>query len=632
MVYKLLALAALLLLPIEQGRSFGAARPGRSFGTGVTITAAPEGGFVVGAPSYRALIGPDGNLHSLRIADSELLDDRVAISLGAFYYLEAPLKLSSVAVTGAATVEANDSIHAIRYRFEPDRIQLTLSSTSPAPLPYFVVLSPEISIVKNLATKEAASAPAEGEWPNVAFYTAAGTYLQATGGTRVWGAPWLGRQVWEVGGVAAGHEVQVTLAGGAGEPPKPTLEQLIGVRAEVQAPDGLIPASQGMEIKVSVENRSEEDYDGLVAMELSGCRTDFAVFSSTPLHLAARRTSEVKLPARLNAPDFYRARITAMVQGREAGTAIVVAGYRADEIVAAGTRPEDFSEFWQRLVAEVQQGNPTLALSAPPRSLEGGIAIAPAQFTGLGGKVIHGWFLFPEDQAQHAAILYLPGYGARPVEPPAFLAERGYVVLAIDVRGNPVDQPRLRPFEYYSLLGIESPDTYVYREIVGHVLLALRALAARPEVDPGRIAVLGVSEGGGLGLIAAALDPKVRAVSADAPMLCDFPLSLRAAIWPYAWIAAHMRDNPGQAPQIARTLSYFDAANFAPDIHTPVLVSVGFLDKVSLPAAVYGVYNLLAGPKEMRPFPKAGHEGGGDELWAHKLTWLAERLAPAPPR
>jgi cephalosporin-C deacetylase len=632
MAYKLLALAALLLLPVGQGQSFGAARPRRSFGTGVTITPAPEGGYVVEAPSYRALIGSDGNLHSLRIAGSEMLDDRVAISLGAFYYVEAPLKLSSVAVVGPAAVEAKDSTYAVRYRFEPDRIQLTLSSVSAAPVPYFVVLSPEISIVKNLATKEAAAAPAEGEWPNVAFYTAGGTYLEATGGTRVWGAPWLGRQVWEVGEIAAGHEVQVALRGGAGEPPKPTLEQLIGVRAEVQAPDGLIPASRGMEIRVSVENRSEEDYDGLVAMELSGCRSDFAVFSSTPLRLAARRTSEVKLPARLSAPDFYRARITVMVQGREAGTAIVVAGYRADEILAADTRPEDFSQFWQRLLDEVRQGDPALALSAPPHSLEGGIAVAAAEFVGLGGKLIHGWYLFPEDQARHPAVLYLPGYGARPIEPPAFLAQRGYAVLAIDVRGNPVDRPRLRPFEYYSLLGIGSPDTYVYREIVGHVLLALRALAARPEVDPERIAVLGVSEGGGLGLIAAALDPEVRAVSADAPMLCDFPLSLRGAIWPYAWIAAHMHDNPDQAPQIAHTLSYFDVANFAPDIHTPVLVSVGFLDKVSLPAAVYGVYNQLAGPKEMRPFPKAGHEGGGDELWAHKLTWLAERLAPAPSR
>lgn len=632
MVYKLLALAALLLLPIEQGQGFGAARPPGLPVAGVTIAPAPEGGFAVEAPSYRATVGPDGNLHSLQIAGTEMLDDRAAISLGAFFYLEAPLKLSSVAVVGPTAIEAKDPGHAIHYRFERDRIELTLQNASAAPVPFFVVLSSEISIVKNLATKEAAASPAEGEWPNVAFYTAAGAYLEAVGGTRIWGAPWLGRQVWEVSGVVAGHDAQVTLRGGAGEPPKPTLEQLIGVRAEVQAPDGLIPAPRAMEIEVSVENRSEEEYDGLVAMDLSGCRSNFTVFSSTPLRLAARQTSQLKLPARLGAPDFYRAHISVMVQGREAGAATVVAGYRADEILSAAVRPEDFSDFWQRLVAEADAGDATLTVSAPPRSVQGGIAVAAAEFAGLGGKVIHGWYLSPQDQARHPAILYLPGYGARPIEPPAFLAQRGYVVLAIDVRGNPVDQPRLRPFEYYSLLGVESPDTYVYREIVGHVLRALRALATRPEVDPARIAVLGVSEGGGLGLIAAALDPQVRAVSADAPMLCDFPLSLRAAIWPYAWIAAHMRDNPDQAPQIARTLSYFDVANFAPDIRTPALVSVGFLDKVSLPAAVYGVYNQLGGPKEMRPFPKAGHEGGGDALWTHKLTWLADRLAPAPPR
>jgi cephalosporin-C deacetylase len=93
-------------------------------------------------------------------------------------------------------------------------------------------------------------------------------------------------------------------------------------------------------------------------------------------------------------------------------------------------------------------------------------------------------------------------------------------------------------------------------------------------------------------------------------------------------IAQYLRSRPEQMEAVARTLAYFDVVNFAPEVRCPALLSVGFLDQVSLPAGVYGLYNLLGGPKEMRPFPRAGHEGGGQELWAYKLAWLAKQLAP----
>jgi len=85
---------------------------------------------------------------------------------------------------------------------------------------------------------------------------------------------------------------------------------------------------------------------------------------------------------------------------------------------------------------------------------------------------------------------------------------------------------------------------------------------------------------------------------------------------------------PEQVEQVSKTLPYFDLVNLAADIKCPVLLSTGFLDPVSLPSAVYGMFNLIAGPKEIRPFPEAGHEGGGQGFWAYKLAWLAKNLSP----
>ncbi len=254
--------------------------------------------------------------------------------------------------------------------------------------------------------------------------------------------------------------------------------------------------------------------------------------------------------------------------------------------------------------------------------------VSLATYPGVNGKTIYGWYLTPVQPGKYPALLCLAGYGARTIAPPVFLAQKGFAVLAINVRGNPVDTARVKTIDDYLTQGIESPNSYVYREIMGQVLRGWWALGKREEVDPDRMGIVGVSEGGGLGLMLAALDSHVRAVSADAPMLADFPLSIRRAKWPYQRVAQYLREHPEQTAQVATTVSYFDAVNFASEVKAPSLLSVGFLDQVSLPSAVYGLYNLLGGDKELHPFPQAGHEGGGQEWWSYKLTWLDRRLAP----
>jgi len=590
----------------------------------------PGGGFLVQAPGYRATVGADGNLHSFAVGNTELLDDRVAISLGAFLYADAPLKLDTVTQPAPTTISAEAKDCQVQYRFLRTEIQIVLMNRGPKPVSYFAVLSPAVTVASNLRTKEEASTPGQAKWSDVRFTTARGAHIDLLGGSRIWG-PWLGHQVWEVTEVAPGERVQVSMRGGQGPPPNPTLEHLLTVRARANPPDSVVPADGPLEVHVSVENRSDRELSGALSMQLSGCRNDVLQTATIHLKLPARETTSTSFRAAVEAPDFYTARLALNIADRDIATGAAAAGNRVSEIKPTSTRPDDFQAFWQRLVAEAGTDPPPHQLARDSKRSREGVTVSTVEYQGLGGKPISGWYLCPDRAGPSPGVLYLSGYGARPMEPPISLASHGYVVLAIDVRGNRVGGPRARPFEDYSTLGIQSPDTYVYREIVGHCLRALHLLASRPEVDPQRIAVVGASEGGGLGLILSALAPEVKAVAADAPLLCDFPLSVEAGGWPYSAMARHLRSQPKQAAQIRSTLSYFDLASFAPDIQRPVLVSVGFLDRVSLPAAVYGVYNLIPGPKEIKPLPEVGHEGGGEELWAYKLAWLQKALAPQPP-
>ena len=588
-----------------------------------------DGSIAVDAQGYNALIGADGNLHSFRVGDVEMLDDRIAISLGSFFYADGPRRLTSIKRIDRSTVETTDGKYTARYRLLDNEVRVLLTNRSTEPVPYFVVLSPDVTIVSRPGSGEAAAVPANERWGAARFQTENGAYLDLTGGTRIWG-PWLGRQVWEVTEVPPRGKQEVRFLAGRGEPPSATLEQLVGIRADTSPESGLVSAGKPVEVALSLENRSDHSLQSALSLELAGSRGDVVIYTTSALELPPQRVTQQSFRWQMAAPDFYSVKVTATSEGREIGSTQAAAGYRVSEIVPLTNRPADFDEFWHRLVQEASRQPLEFRMHRDARVSRRNVDVWAVQYRSLGDKVIHGWYAAPSGPRQRPAILYLSGYGARPIPPPVGLASHGWVVLAIDIRGNPVDRVRPRPFEDYCTEGIESPDTYVYRQIVGHSLRALNFLLSREEVDPHRVAVVGVSEGGGLGLILSALSPSVAAAAADAPMLVDFPLSLRAASWPYTEIAQLMQQRPEMRGPVMRTLRYFDAVNFAPDVQSPVLLSIGLLDSVSLPAAVFGLYNVLPGPKEIRSFPKAGHEGGGEDHWTYKLEWLEETLGRVP--
>jgi cephalosporin-C deacetylase len=624
-----LILAALLFASCARlvfgGVSAEAASPRVGREPEVQLHSLDDGSLEVIGGTYRALIGSDGNLHSLRVGEVEMLDDQTAISLGGFFYAGGPRKLGEKRHHSAFSVEVTDGTYAAQYRFSRDEVTVLLTNSATKPVPYFVVLSPAVRIARRADGTEAAAVPADERWGAVRFSTESGAYLELRGGTRVWG-PWLGRQVWEVSQIPPGGRREIGFRAGRGEPPKPTLEQLVGVRAALSPEDGLYPAGRPIEMAVSLDNRSDGDVEAALSVELSATRQDVVIYNTSPVELPAKQVTEKQFLWQMSAPDFYAINVTATAGDREVGAARVVAGYMPEDIQPRVSRPAGFDQFWRRVLAEVGAEPPEYRMRRDDRRSRRGIEVWVVQYKSVAGRTIHAWYAMPARARGRPGILYLSGYGARPIDPPVGLAHQGWVVLAIDVRGNPVDRVRPRPFEDYCTEGIESPDGYVYREIVEHALSALNFLGSRPEADPDRVAVVGVSEGGGLAILLGALSLRVRAVAADAPMLVDFPLSLRAAGWPYTQIARYLHERPEAAEGAANTVAHFDAVNFAPDVRCPVLLSVGFLDEVSLPAAVFGLYNVLPGPKEIQAFPDAGHEGGGEKFWFYRLQWLREQL------
>ncbi len=298
-----------------------------------------------------------------------------------------------------------------------------------------------------------------------------------------------------------------------------------------------------------------------------------------------------------------------------------------EETRAEVKRPPDFAAFWAGVKAE---------LDAVPDEWErlvgaGGETATHTvdwlRFSSLADTLVYGWLAVPKSLAAPSGsrgYLWLPGYslGNPPPGPEALYPDT--VTLGLNLHGNLPDTPYKHPSlsgADYITQGIQSPQTYVYRQIVGHCLRALDVLAAQPEVSPERLLAGGMSQGGGLALITAALAPSVKLCLADMPWLCALDLALSlldrdkyrkmsAGRYPDArgLIADYADAHPEIAGEIYRTYAYFDPLSHASGIRCPTQMSAGGRDPSCKPPTIYAVYNTLTCEKEMLYLPATGHD------------------------
>ena len=91
-------------------------------------------------------------------------------------------------------------------------------------------------------------------------------------------------------------------------------------------------------------------------------------------------------------------------------------------------------------------------------------------------------------------------------------------------------------------------------------------------------------------------------------------------------IRRFLEAHPARAAATLRTLSFFDAAAFAPRVSSPALVGVGREDPVVPAPTVLALYERLAGPRELVRLPVSHSSSPEEERWDDfEARWL--RLA-----
>ena len=278
-------------------------------------------------------------------------------------------------------------------------------------------------------------------------------------------------------------------------------------------------------------------------------------------------------------------------------------------------READFESYWESTISEAVKQ--PLNAELIPYSLESkSLQSYAVRFDGYKTGRIAGWYVCPKGRGRFPAVCIYHGYSGRAPRPLELmhLAAQGLCVLSVDTRGQngQSEDGNIYPEGHvggWMTMGIRDPRTYYYRYVYADAVRALELLAGREEVDPARMAVTGVSQGGGITLAAAALSERPILALPDVPFLCDYRRGVSIApAGPYSEITGFVKAFPSLYDAAFRTLSYCDNLNLAPWIECRTVVCNCLWDDACPPSTIFAVYNHIAAEKQIEIYPYHKHE------------------------
>jgi cephalosporin-C deacetylase len=313
----------------------------------------------------------------------------------------------------------------------------------------------------------------------------------------------------------------------------------------------------------------------------------------------------------------------------------------------ADGKPEDFQAYWDEVLQEVREYAPAVeilpweredprfegeyliggAIPATPRpgpapnpfdyrwdsrAIVTGLVVRKVLFRSTDGQKVGGLLQYPRagEGRRYPCIVHFTGYGGELMLDCDFVSS-GYAVFNFSHRGMLLGSEGFDRYHPVPLLvrGVEDRRAYAYRAALIDCLLAVKVAGGLEVVDGRRMAAMGTSQGGGLTIMAGALDGGLRCLSADLPWLTDFHYQLTHPVeGPYRELAEYIRRHPGSEPAVRRTLGYFDTLHFADRLRQPVLVSLGLQDAVCAPASVRRLFERIPTTKLLLELPNIAHE------------------------
>jgi len=284
-------------------------------------------------------------------------------------------------------------------------------------------------------------------------------------------------------------------------------------------------------------------------------------------------------------------------------------------------RPSDHDAYWDRALGEMRRLDPDVELV--PRMLNAPFAECfELYFTGVRGARVHAKYLRPaQPRGKHPAVLLFHGYSGSSgdwsdkLKWPAL----GFTALALDARGqggvsDDAGTVKGTTFRGHIIRGLDdAPDNLLFRQIFLDTAELARIAMEMPDVDPAHVYATGASQGGGLAIACAALEPRIRRAFPIYPFLSDYrrvwELDLaKLAYEELAWYFRTFDPRHEREEEIFTRLGYIDVQHLASRIKAEVRMAVGLMDEICPASTQFAAYNRMTCPKELVIYPDFGHE------------------------
>ena len=304
-------------------------------------------------------------------------------------------------------------------------------------------------------------------------------------------------------------------------------------------------------------------------------------------------------------------------------------------------RPVDFDRYWAEALRELDHIKADVQMVPASQKAPGGQGPEPdfaayydLYFTGVGGSRIYAKLIQPLGSAAQRrassngkgpAILQFHGYSMNSGDWQSRLglAAAGFTVAAMDCRGQggrSEDRSSVRgnTLNGHIIRGLEDalegrPEGFLYRSIFLDAVQLARIVMALDWVDPDRVGATGWSQGGGLTLACAALEPHIARAAPVYPFLSDYKRVWEIDLAKDAYVELQdyfRRFDPlhERETQVFTALGYIDVQHLAPRIKGEVLQAIGLMDTICPPSSQFAAYNKIAAPKRYLLYPDFGHE------------------------
>ena len=300
-------------------------------------------------------------------------------------------------------------------------------------------------------------------------------------------------------------------------------------------------------------------------------------------------------------------------------------GIEACEIENTTAIPSDFNSFWAGLKNQLVNTpiNPQVTFRADKSSNKQ--STYKILLDNIDGKKVHGWVSIPNCPGPFPAILDLPPFGRQTIGPSTDMANRGAITVAISVHDYDVEQMVPDNIAYKPQDSFKDRNTNYFKWSILGCLRAIDFIFSLEQFDGQNLGVTGVSQGGGLSIITAGLDNRVKYMVQGLAALSQHHAYVQdqASGFPY-WLKTGLEFGLPQNQLLTET-AYYDVAIFASQFQGPSLNAVGYNDDVCPPASVYAAYNNLTGAKEMLHGITTAHNNHPD-FWPMRIAFWETHL------